>query len=70
VNCKQELCIELWSVINFHCEIEPANLLQYCFSLCGVNIKPSRFKILVLTLWCQHKTIAFQNIGSHFVVST
>jgi hypothetical protein len=29
VNCNQELCIELWSVINFHCEIEPANLLQY-----------------------------------------
>jgi hypothetical protein len=30
VNCDQELCIELWSVINFHCEIEPAKLLQYC----------------------------------------
>jgi hypothetical protein len=29
VNCNQELCIELWSVINFHCEIEPAKLLQY-----------------------------------------
>jgi hypothetical protein len=29
VNCNQELCIELWSVINFHREIEPANLLQY-----------------------------------------
>jgi hypothetical protein len=29
VNCNQELCIELWSVINIHCEIEPANLLQY-----------------------------------------
>jgi hypothetical protein len=29
VNCYQELCIELWSVINFHREIEPANLLQY-----------------------------------------
>jgi hypothetical protein len=28
VNCIQQLCIEL-SVINFHCEIEPANLLQY-----------------------------------------
>jgi hypothetical protein len=32
VNCYQELCIELWSVINFHREIEPANLLQYCVS--------------------------------------
>jgi hypothetical protein len=28
-NCNQQLCIELWSVINFHREIEPANLLQY-----------------------------------------
>jgi hypothetical protein len=25
------LCIELWSVINFHCEIEPANLLHYIY---------------------------------------
>jgi hypothetical protein len=31
VNCNQELCIELWSVINLHCEIEPANLLQYIY---------------------------------------
>jgi hypothetical protein len=29
VNCNQQLCIEHWSVINFHREIEPANLLQY-----------------------------------------
>jgi hypothetical protein len=29
VNCNQELCIEKLSVINFHCEIEPANSLQY-----------------------------------------
>jgi hypothetical protein len=29
VNCIQQLCIEHWSVINFHREIEPANLLQY-----------------------------------------
>jgi hypothetical protein len=29
VNCNQELCSELWSVINFHREIEPANLLHY-----------------------------------------
>jgi hypothetical protein len=28
VNCNQELRIEL-SVVNFHCETEPANLLQY-----------------------------------------
>jgi hypothetical protein len=32
VNCDQELCIELWSVINFHFEIEPAKLLQYLSS--------------------------------------
>jgi hypothetical protein len=31
VNCNQELCIELSSAINFHREIEPANLLQYVF---------------------------------------
>jgi hypothetical protein len=31
VNCNQELCIELWSVINFHCEIEPAKLLHYYY---------------------------------------
>jgi hypothetical protein len=29
VNCNQELCIEFVSVVNFHCETEPANLLQY-----------------------------------------
>jgi hypothetical protein len=29
VNCNQQLCIELLSVINFHREIETANLLQY-----------------------------------------
>jgi hypothetical protein len=29
LNCNQQLCTELWSVINFHREIEPANLLQY-----------------------------------------
>jgi hypothetical protein len=29
INCNQQLCIEHWSVINFHREIEPANLLQY-----------------------------------------
>jgi hypothetical protein len=29
VNCNQQLCIELRSVINIHCEREPANLLQY-----------------------------------------
>jgi hypothetical protein len=33
VRFLEELCIELWSVINFHCEIEPANLLQYYLSL-------------------------------------
>jgi hypothetical protein len=27
VNCNQELCIELWSVINFHCEIEPSKFV-------------------------------------------
>jgi hypothetical protein len=31
VNCNQQLCIELWSVINFHREIEPANSLQYFY---------------------------------------
>jgi hypothetical protein len=36
VNCNQELCIELCSVINFHCEIEPANLLQYEQYLTGI----------------------------------
>jgi hypothetical protein len=33
VNCNQELCIELSSAINFHREIEPANLLQ--LEICG-----------------------------------
>jgi hypothetical protein len=31
VRILEELCIEILSVINFHCEIEPANLLQYLF---------------------------------------
>jgi hypothetical protein len=36
VNCNQELCIELLSVINFHCEIEPtANSLQYLTDTSG-----------------------------------
>jgi hypothetical protein len=33
VNCNQELCIELSSAINFHREIEPANLLQYIINI-------------------------------------
>jgi hypothetical protein len=38
VNSIQQLCIEL-SVINFHCEIEPANLLQYIFKQIKNNSK-------------------------------
>jgi hypothetical protein len=37
VNCYQELCIELWSVINFHREIEPANLLQYDYGVLSTS---------------------------------
>jgi hypothetical protein len=49
VNCNQELCIELLSVINFHCEIEPANSLQYV-KLCVVqNIFSIKLKKLDLT---------------------
>jgi hypothetical protein len=55
VNRNQELCIELWSVINFHCEIEPANLLQYirfplalrAINLCAA-LKIWKFSVMAL----------------------
>jgi hypothetical protein len=47
VNCNQELCIELLSVINFHCEIEPASSLQY-----GIAVSDST--VVVRTMVASH----------------
>jgi hypothetical protein len=58
VNCNQELCIELSSAINFHREIEPAELLQYIYidtPKCGVTSKRLRTTGLgdvAITFYC------------------